>query len=187
MTLLSVFAVAAGLSMDNFAVTIASGCKGPLPCSAHILRVSAVFVLAHIIMFSAGWFGGREVARIVAGWGNAVSFAVLAGIGIKMIYETVSAKAENSVSCAMSLKTLMLLAVATSIDALFVGMALCMASAPFWLTVGSMAVCVFMTSCSGFYLGARLGRRFGAVMEVLGGIVLIAVGIQTLCSMPVIW
>ena len=86
-----------------------------------------------------------------------------------------------------SFKTLLALSVATSLDALLVGIGLAFTEAPFWVTVLTLTACVFVTSWAGFYLGAFLGRKFGKVMEALGGLALILIGLKLLLEGLGIW
>ena len=79
-----------------------------------------------------------------------------------------------------SFKTLCVLAFATSVDALLVGMGLAFSAFSFWLTIGALVASVFVTSWTGFYLGAWLGRKFGKVVEAFGGVVLIGIGVKLL-------
>lgn len=182
MNVLSSFIVALSLSMDNFAVTIASGCcSGGKLRPGYILSVSFCFVLAHILMLSVGWLGGQGLGRWIHHIGYWVAFGVLVWIGGKMVKEALSKKAEN-VCRILPLKTIFVLAVATSLDALLVGMALSLTAAPFIETLCFMAGCVLVTSISGFYLGHLLGRRFGTIMEVSGGVALAAIGVRVLLS-----
>ena len=188
MNILSAFVVALGLSMDNFAVTIASGCadRGELK-HARVLGVSVSFALAHVIMFCAGWWGGRELGRVIDRFDHWIAFFVLAFIGLKMIKEAFEHKEKPELCRRLSVKTVLALAVATSLDALLVGMALSLSAAPFGLTLSFLALCVLATSYSGFFLGSFLGRRFGTVMEVLGGAALLAVSVKVLLSGLGIW
>lgn len=183
MNVLSSFIVALSLSMDTFAVTIASGCAcGRSLRFKHIFSVSACFVLAHVIMLSTGWFCGKELGRFIDKVDHWLAFLVLCFIGIKMVKEAFEKKQEPQLCQLISFKTILVLAVATSLDALLVGVALSLTAAPYFLTLFSMMGCVFVTSYIGFYLGNFLGRRFGTWMEVLGGIALAAVGTKVLLS-----
>lgn len=187
MSMLSALLVALGLSMDNFAVTIASGCRGGPIRHKPTLLISFSFALAHILMLSAGWWGGRELGRFLDRFDHWIAFAVLVFIGGKMVKESFQEQAGPNLCHALALKTLLALAVATSLDALGVGMALSLTQAPYVLTLCFMAGCVFITSYSGFFLGAWLGCRFGKVMETLGGLVLCLVGTKVLLSGLGIW
>lgn len=174
--------------MDNFAVTIASGCacKGGVRHKS-TFWVSLSFACAHIIMFCAGWWGGRELGRWIDRFDHWIAFFVLAFIGLKMIKESFEKKQGPDLCRSISAKTVLALAVATSLDALLVGIALSLTAAPFWLTLWFMAACVFATSYAGFFLGSYLGGRFGSAMEALGGLALAAVGTRVLLSGLGIW
>lgn len=183
MNAVSCFIVAFGLSMDNLAVCIASGC-----CSGGKLRFGKMlfaclcFTAAHILMFCAGWFGGRELGRWAEAFGHWIAFLGLVLIGIKMVKEALHKKQTALVCRSLSVQTLFVLALATSLDALLVAMALSLTAAPFLKTLLFMAVCVFATGMVGFYLGRFLGRRFGTIMEVLGGVALAAIGVRVLLN-----
>lgn len=187
MSMLSALFVALGLSMDNFAVTIASGCRGGQIRHKQTFLISLSFAVAHIIMLSAGWWCGRELGRFFDRFDHWIAFAVLVFIGAKMVKESFEEQTGPNLCHALELKTLLALAVATSLDALGVGMALSLTQAPYVLTLCFMTGCVFVTSYSGFFLGAWLGCRFGKVMETLGGLVLCLVGTKVLLSGLGIW
>lgn len=188
MSMLSVFIVSLGLSMDNLAVSIAAGCanRNTLHLSKMVL-VSSIFALAHIIMLSIGWFGGVELGGAVDAYDHWIAFGLLLFIGIKMIEEVVRADQSSEPVEKLTWKHIWVLAVATSLDALGVGVALSFIQASFWLTLGSMALCVWATSLLGFQTGGLLGRRFGHYMEVLGGVALCGIGIKILLSGLGIW
>ena len=174
--------------MDNFAVTVASGCtkSGPLHVK-RILLIGASFALAHMVMLSLGWFGGWELGHYIDRWDHWIAFLMLVFVGLKMIKETWENKAAPDFGNGLSLRTMLLLCIATSLDALGVGIALSLEKAPFLATLISMAVCVFVTSYAGFLLGQMLGERFGKVMEVVGGLVLIGLGTKILLNGLGIW
>ena len=188
MTWIASLAIALGLCMDNFAVTVASGCahRGPLP-KKRILLVGTCFAVAHVIMLSAGWFGGWELGQWINSWDHWIAFALLAFVGLKMIKESLENESAPDFSEALSWKILVFLSLATSLDALGVGVALALENAPFWITLLFMAVCVFLTSYAGFVLGQLLGRKFGKMMEVVGGVVLLGLGTKILLNGLGIW
>lgn len=181
MNILSSLLVALGLSMDNFAVSIASGCCNRKISWRYSVSVSVLFALAHVVMFSAGWFGGRELGRFISSVDHWIAFVVLAFIGARMVWQARGPEETDPELCRVhTLGTLLMLSVATSIDALLVGVGLSFTAAPYLLTTGTLAVCVLLTSLTGFVLGSYLGRRFGRVMEALGGLALVAIGVKLL-------
>jgi len=187
MNIISSFLVALGLSMDNLAVTTSAGCsRSRQSCMRLIVQVSLLFALAHFVMFSIGYEGGvlLHAGRVLGAW---VACLILVFIGGRMIREACTPGEEASCSIFTSLKTQFALAVATSLDALFVGAGMSLAGAPFWQTQFFLVGCVFITSGCGFYLGGYLGRKFGRNMEIAGGTVLILLGIKVLLEGVGIW
>ena len=189
MNILSAFLVALGLSMDNLAVALAAGCngRGHLPHRI-ILQISGLFALAHFVMFSVGFWGGHELVRWIGMAGGWAACAILVYIGMHMIIES-ARPAEKTMQpgILISLRVRCLLAFATSIDALFVGMGLGLTQTDYVSTVVLVTLCVFLTSIGGFYAGRLLGRRFGSFMEKLGGVVLIGIGVKLLLDRLGIW
>ncbi len=185
MNIFSSFLVAVGLSMDNMAVTVSVGGSGSGAHSIRkIVQVSLLFALTHFMMFSVGFEGGMLV-HAGRTWGAWIACAILVYMGMHMI---LSAQAEeNTSSVFTSLKTQIALAVATSLDALFVGASLALVHAPFWQTQFWLVSCVFVTSLGGFYLGHYLGKRLGPNMERGGGCVLLILGIKVLLEGVGIW
>lgn len=188
MNILSALLVALGLSMDNFAVTIASGCRhrSRIP-AAYTFKAGVLFAAAHFIMFSAGWLCGAGAERYIGAAAHWIAFLILLFIGGKMIKESLSHQDTGDVCALHSFKTLAPLSVATSLDALLAGMGLAFASSSFWPVVWTLSACVFVTSIAGFYLGAWLGRKFGKVMEAAGGAVLALIGVKLLLEGLGIW
>ena len=187
MNILSALLVALGLSMDNFAVTLACGCADCRIRHGRAFGVSVSFTVAHVIMFCTGWWGGAELGRWIDRFDHWIAFVVLVFIGAKMVKESLESKKGPDLQRLVSVRSVAALAVATSLDALLVGMALSLTAAPFWLTLCFMAGCVFVTSYAGFFLGCFLGSRFGRLMEALGGIVLAGVGTKVLLAGLGIW
>ena len=173
--------------MDNFAIAIAAGCTRGKITGRRVLQISVCFALAHIIMFSSGWLGGQELGRVIDKWDHWVACGVLAFIGGKMIYEALSETQSSDSSWTQSYGLIGWFALATSLDALGVGIAISLENAPFWWTLWLMAGCVFVTSFVGFELGRSLGERFGVRMEILGGLVLVGFAIKILLSGLGIW
>lgn len=183
--------VALSLSMDNFAVTIAAGCAEHCRLRVRtVLGVSFSFALAHFIMFSSGWLCGAQLGKHIDRFDHWIAFAVLAFIGGRMIkgsFERAESAAASNLCSLNTSKTILALSIATSLDALLAGVGLSFTPAPFGLTAAALAACVMVTSCCGFWLGAQLGRRFGKIMEALGGVALVFIGLKLLLGGLGIW
>jgi len=187
MNILSVFLVGIGLSMDNFAVSLAAGTIRPTPKLPVILRMSALFTLAHFVMFSGGWLLGSGIGPWMHALDHWVAFAILCFIGVHMLKEAREQHKPVTAQTLRSLKMCLFLAAATSIDAWMVGMGMSLAQAPFWLTTGVMAGCVFLTSYGGFKMGAWISQKLGTAAEITGGVLLILIGVKLLLEGLGIW
>ena len=164
--------------MDNMAVTISAGCTPHQGIKPVLFQISLLFALAHFMMFSLGFEGGVLVhAGRKAGAGVACLLLVI--IGIRMITESFK-EPEIKTTIFTSFQMQLTLAVATSLDALFVGAGMALTQLPFWQTVSWVTGCVFVTSLGGFYIGHLLGKKLGNRMEKTGGCLLILLGVKVL-------
>lgn len=179
MTIFSTILICFSLSLDNGAAALAAGCACRLQGKT-VFTASSIFLLAHVIMLSIGWFGGHEIGRIVEGYDHWISFLVLAYLGAKMAWEALSNEDKSSELDLSDLKKLAVISFATSFDALAVGVSLNLAGANYSVSLLSMSLFVFAVSLTGFKLGARLGVKFGKSMAAFGGLVLIAIGVKIL-------
>ncbi len=180
MNILSIFLVGIGLSMDNFAVSLAAGTIKPTPKIFTILQMSMLFALAHFVMFSGGWLLGTGIGAWIRAIHPWIAFGILCFIGLHMLKEAKEQHKPISAQTLRSFKMCLLLAIATSIDAWMVGMGMFFAQAPFWLTVEVMVGCVFITSWAGFKIGTWMGHKLGTAAEIIGGLLLILIGVKLL-------
>ena len=179
----SLAAVAIALAMDAFAVALAAGAiLHPLtfrPC----FRLAFHFGLFQAMMPVLGWLAGLTVQSFVAAWSHWIAFALLLYIGGRMVHEALSAEdgTERTSDPSRGL-TMVSLSVATSIDALAVGLTLAMLDVVIWvpsLVIGLVA-CGF--TVLGLFLGTRIGKLWGRKVEVAGGVLLIGIGLKILLS-----
>ena len=187
MNMLSSLLVAVGLSMDNLAVTTSAGCAGQLAGHTRTLwQVSLLFAAAHFGMFALGFEGGilLHAGQTLAPW---LACGILVFIGGRMIQSALAKKPQAQPTIFNSFSTQIMLALATSVDALFVGTGLAFTTAAFWQTVLCLVISVFITSLCGFYLGRYLGNKFGRNMEIIGGSILVFLGMKVLLEGVVIW
>jgi len=181
MTFLTIFLIAISLAMDAFAVSVSCGLQLTINKLRKALRASFMFGLFQGIMPVIGWGLGTSFKNLVAHVDHWIAFSLLAIIGGKMIYEGTKPEAE---ACpkeyADSLKTLFLLAVATSIDALIVGFGFSFLIESIVGPAIVIAVVTFTISLLGHLIGHKIGNLIGKRAEVLGGMILIGIGAKIL-------
>ncbi|MCX6828063.1 MAG: manganese efflux pump MntP family protein [candidate division Zixibacteria bacterium] len=183
MNFVTILGIAFGLAMDAFAVAIAVGARLERPNFRSFFRLSFHFGLFQFMMPIVGWLAGSQVAKLVHNWDHWVAFGLLAVIGAKMIYESFH-KHEKNLSLADPTRkwSLVLLSIATSIDALAVGLSIAFLEVKIlWASIIIGIVAAGMTLI-GMGFGKTLGARFGRAMEFTGGIILIAIGIRILLA-----
>lgn len=175
--------LAFGLSMDATAVAAARGLAVRQIRFKHVALVAAFFGGFQGLMPLLGWLVGAQVGRAIEAFDHWIVFLVLGGIGAKMLWDArQSDQAEPALSEqeAFHPRVLLMLAIATSIDALAAGFTLQLMHAPLLESALSIGVTTALLSALGLFLGHRLGSALGKRLDVLGGVVLIALGTKTL-------
>ena len=180
MDILSILIIALGLAMDAFAVSIASGAALRRCELKTVLRIALFFGAFQGVMPVIGWAASQHFKRYVAGIDHWIAFALLAGVGIKMIYESRKIKSDEAEICAISNTTLLVLAVATSIDALAVGLSISFIDVAIIAPALIIGAVTFILSTAGVCIGDRIGHFFEGRIEVLGGVLLIGIGFRIL-------
>jgi len=180
-TTLTLIGVAVGLAMDAFAVSIGAGLTLKTVDARQTLRLAWHFGLFQALMPIIGWLAGLSVERWIAPVDHWIAFGLLAVIGGKMIHEALKDDDEETRRGDPTKGwSLVLLSVATSIDALAVGLSLALLDVSIWWP----AVVIGLVAGAFTTVGMQLGKRFGALlgrrMESVGGIVLIAIGVKIL-------
>lgn len=184
MTLLEIFLVGIGLSMDAFAVSICKGLAMPAVNKKQALLIGAYFGVFQALMPLAGWLLGSQFARHVTKMAPWIAFVLLAWIGGSMLRESMSKKEEDEEVEPVELrhKELFLLAVATSIDALAVGVSFSMVELS--VSIGAAAALIgcttFAISVGGVFVGNIFGARYKNRAEFVGGAILILIGVKIL-------
>ena len=181
MTTLTLIGVAVGLAMDAFAVSIGAGLTLKTVDARQTLRLAWHFGLFQALMPIIGWLAGLSVERWIAPVDHWIAFGLLAVIGGKMIHEALKDDDEETRRGDPTKGwSLVLLSLATSIDALAVGLSLALLDVSIWWP----AVVIGLVAGAFTTVGMQLGKRFGALlgrrMESVGGIVLIAIGVKIL-------
>lgn len=177
---LSILLIAVGLSMDCVAVAIASGLSMGKVKAWEAVRMGVFFGGFQGIMPVIGWLLGSALISVISGFDHWVAFVILAVIGGKMIYESIKGDGSGEGGDPMRLHTLLVLSVATSIDALAVGLSLSLLEVEILLPAAIIAVVCFALSTAGALGSGRLGRLFGSRVRLLGGAILILIGLRIL-------
>lgn len=170
-----------GLSMDSFAISITNGMCRRVPFWKNALSSGVAFGVSQGAMPLIGYYAGYLFADLIERFDHWVALVLLAIIGGKMVVEAVRERAEPDgceVGVVFSYKTLAVQAVATSIDALAVGVSLGVMQANIWLAVCAIAVTTFIMSFFGVLVGSRFGGLLKDKAEILGGVILILIGIK---------
>jgi len=175
-----VLGIAFGLALDVFAVTLGLGCSRRGLTRSQSFRLAFHFGLFQFVMPIIGWAGGTSVERHIRSFDHWVAFGLLVIVGGKMIVESLHSESEDA--CPNGDPTLghrlFLLSLATSIDALAVGLSLSLLEVPILYPAAVIGVVAFGMTVLGARLGPVLGRVAGRRAELAGGAILILIGIK---------
>ena len=180
MTVFTIIFTAIGLAMDAFAVSVTSGLTIKKIKTRDALTIAAFFGGFQGIMPVLGWAGGALLRKYIGGFGYWLAFVLLAFIGAKMIYE--STDTESEAQNPLDLRVLLILAVATSIDAFGVGLSFSLLKMPITYPALIIAAITFILSFAGVHIGNRFGHLFEKKAELAGGIILILIGLKIIAD-----
>ena len=166
--------------MDAFAVSIAAGLAIERLTWRHVFRMSFHFGLFQFMMPVAGWLIGRQVADLVGAWDHWVAFALLGVIGGKMLWDARRGRGAGRRGDPTRGWTLLVLSVATSIDAFAVGLGMAVLGVSIWVPSIAIGLVAATMSAVGICFGGRFGSRGGRLADAVGGVVLIAIGVRIL-------
>lgn len=176
------FLIAVGLSMDAFAVSICKGLKMQRFNVRHAGVIALAFGGFQALMPVIGWFLGKQFESYITGIDHWIAFVLLAVIGGKMAVESFKKEEEDSSkeNEKLDIKELLVLAVATSIDALAVGITFAFLQVSIVPAVSLIGVITFVLSAVGVFIGHKFGAKFKSKAELAGGIILILIGLKIL-------
>ena len=180
MDILTIFLIAVGLAMDSFSVSITTGIYVDSPRVKDAFKLGGFFGFFQAFMPLIGWLGALTIIDLISGFDHWVAFSLLLLIGCKMIYESAVRRDNVLKSNMLSGIMLLTLSVATSIDALAVGISFAFLRFPILLSVIIIGVVAFLFSFFGLYLGSHTGKIFGRKIEIIGGVILILIGAKIL-------
>lgn len=179
MTLFDLIVTAIALSMDAFAVSVGKGLSTRNVRWKHGLICGAYFGGFQALMPLFGFLLASSFADHIKAYDHWIAFALLAIIGANMIREAFS-KEEEKVDSSFSVKTMLLLAVATSIDALATGVSFAVTGTNIWLAISLIGATTFLFSAAGVKIGSIFGSKYQSKAEFIGGVILVLMGVKIL-------
>jgi len=177
--MIEVLILAVALSMDAFAVSIGLGSKHLQRTKSLAVMAAIYFGLFQALMPMIGFLGGKGVLGWVEDYAHWIAFFLLMLIGGKMIYESVSEGIEEDIA-RITHKVMLILAIATSIDAMAAGFTLTLMEVNPFLACGIIGITTFLFSWIGVFVGAKSGTWLESKAELLGGVILILIGFKLL-------
>ena len=182
MSFVEILLIALGLAMDAFAVCVGAGTtrfvNGPRP----VFRLAFHFGLFQALMPVLGWLAGIRIERFIAAFDHWIAFGLLAFVGVRMIRSGLDPNDEALVTDPSRGGTLVMLSVATSIDAFAIGLSLAVLRVDVFFPALVIGVVAAALSLVGLSVGSRLGKLFGKRMAIVGGLILIAIGVRVVLT-----
>lgn len=180
MNWLNLVGISLGLAMDAFAVSVAVGLTLAKVTPRHAFRMAFHFGLFQFLMPILGWLVGRDAAAVVSGLDHWVVFGLLGFVGGKMLREASEGREFDPDTDPTRGLSLVTLSIATSLDALAVGLSMALMGTSVWLPSVVIGVVACALSGVGIVFGGRIGPRWGLWAERIGGCILIAIGLKIL-------
>ena len=179
MEFLSIFLIALGLAADCFVVALGGSISMRTLSFLQVFRVSLVFGIFQGLMPVLGWLAGQTVVGLIADYDHWLAFILLVLVGSRMIWESFRSKDGRSENADITKGFLLLtLSVATSIDALAVGLTFTFIKVNILVASSTIGVVAFVATVIGFLLGRKAGYLIGRRAEAIGGMVLIGIGVK---------
>lgn len=180
MGIIDLFLTGIALSMDAFAVSIGKGLSVKQLRPHHSLIVGAYFGGFQALMPLLGFLLASSFAEYIRRFDHWIAFALLVLIGANMLREALSGGEEEAANASFGVKTMLPLALATSIDALATGVTFAMTQTNIWLAISIVGATTFVFSAAGLKIGNVFGNKYRSKAELLGGVILILMGIKIL-------
>ncbi len=180
MGLMTVIIIAVGLAMDTFAVSIVSGSFYKQLKIRHVFRIAIFFGGFQAFMPLMGSLAGLSIERYIANYDHWTAFGLLCAVGGKMLYESFQIKSTRTNFDPSNIFILLVLSLATSIDALAIGITLPLLRVPIAAAVTIIGSVTFAFSYIGVFIGKKFGHLFENKIEAVGGLILIGLGLKIL-------
>jgi putative Mn2+ efflux pump MntP len=170
--------IAIGLGMDTFAVGVGSGTVFRPPLKRSVFRLSFHFGLFQALLFLAGYFAGSQIMELIRQWDHFVALGLLAFVGLRMIWEGLFRKEDGRRADPSKGWRLVILSVATSIDALAVGLSFGVLGRDVLFPAMIIGAVSGAMTVTGIFLGRSMQTTLGRYAEVAGGVILVGIGMK---------
>ena len=171
--------IALGLCFDTFAVSVSSGIARQEITFLDACKIAIILAIFQAGMPILGWLMGEQVKHLISDFDHWIVFGILFLLGLKMIYESFK-KEENKKFNPLNFWVMISMAIATSIDALAVGISFSIIDVPILITAFIIGSVTYLASMLGMLFGKKTGSFYGKKMEILGGLILIGIGLKIL-------
>lgn len=179
MSPISIFILAFSMSVDAFAAAIGRGASLERPRLSEALRTGLVFGVVEAITPVIGWAAGVAASRLVQAVDHWIAFALLAGVGIRMVHTAIR-KSEDAAPMGRSLGVLVATAIGTSLDAMAVGVSLAFLEVNIIVIAIAVGLATFLMASGGMLIGRMIGERLGRLAEAMAGVALFGLGLKIL-------
>lgn len=176
MEILTVFLLAIGLSFDSFAVSVCSGLNLPQIRFIQAAKIAIFLALFQALMPLVGWLVGNSIKSLIEPVDHWIAFGLLSLIGGKMIIESFIDSEQREIKNPLHIKVILLLSLATSIDALAVGFSFATLLEKILIAVIIIGSVTFIASMLGILLGKKTGPKINKYAEIIGGVILVGIG-----------
>lgn len=170
--------IALAVCLDSFAVSVTVGSAAKKVRLGDAFKAASILAVIQGMMPMIGWLIGTRAKSLISDYDHWIGFVLLFLVGSRMIYEGFKKKKDRGEFDPFSLRVLLILAVASSIDALVVGVSFAFISTNIFIAASIIAFVTFLMVTAGVYFGKRLGEMFGKRAEIYGGIILIMIGLS---------
>lgn len=180
MEIFTVFLLAIGLSFDSFAVSVCSGLNLPHIRFFQAAKIAFFLALFQALMPLVGWLVGNSIKSVIEPVDHWIAFGLLSLIGGKMIIESFSSSETREIKNPLNIRVILMLSLATSIDALAVGFSFATLLDKILIAIIIIGAVTFIASMLGILLGKKTGPKFNRYAEIIGGLILIFIGCKIL-------
>lgn len=179
MSIIEIVLLAIGLSMDSLAVSVTGGAMIRKCTVCNMVKIGSFMGITQAVMTVLGYLAGIGFQKYITAFDHWIAFILLLYLGSKMIYDSTQEEEECKANPLCN-KTLFGLAIATSIDAMAIGISLAILKSDIVIQASLIGIVTFLMSVSGVYFGSRFGRKVDLKLDLIGGLILIGIGAKIL-------